>query len=172
MFQKWLRAIGKLEYVQGKARPKVACILCAIRDDDDRVKSLKVYQDKLIFIVLNLYPYNPAHMMVIPARHVTKFLDLTREEIHHCFRAVQGLQLLLNDLYSPQGYNLGMNQGKCAGASIDHLHFHFVPRYKSELGYIDIIGKARVVPEGLENVKKKVESKIHDYLTPEFFTNF
>ena len=76
MFEKWLKAIGKLDYVQGKDRPDVECILCSVRDNDEKVKSLKIYQDDIVFVVLNLYPYNPAHSMVVPNRHVQKFSDL------------------------------------------------------------------------------------------------
>ncbi|MFX1303508.1 MAG: HIT family protein [Promethearchaeota archaeon] len=148
------------------------CILCAVRDNDERVKSLKIYEDDLCFIVLNIYPYNPAHLLIVTQRHVTKFIELTKEELLHINRAIQGLQLLLDDLYSPKGYNIGMNQGKDAGGSIEHLHFHLVPRYGSELGFIDIIGKTRPLPEGLEAVKKKLMSKIQRYLNRKFFENY
>ena len=148
------------------------CILCALRDDDDRVVSLKVYQDEVIFIVLNIYPYNIGHLMVCLNRHVMNFTELTKEEISHVFRSIQGLQLLLNDLYKPHGYNIGLNQGKNAGASIDHIHWHVVPRFPSELGYIDIVGNTRIAVEGLDSVKKKIENKIDKYLNPEFFENF
>ena len=158
--------------MQGKARPKVDCILCSIRDNDEKVESFKVYQDNTCFIVLNLYPYNPAHLMIIPVRHITKYTELTKEEMLHIFRIIQGLQLMLDDLYNPRGYNIGMNQGRDAGASIEHLHFHLVPRYGSELGYIDIIGHSRVVPEGLDSVKKKIDANITKYLTKEFLENF
>ncbi len=134
--------------------------------------SLKVYEDDLCFIVLNLYPYNPAHLMIVTQRHITIFLDLTKEELLHITRAIQGIQLLLNDLYNPKGYNIGINQGRNAGGSIEHLHFHLIPRYGSELGFIDIVGKTRVLPEGLEAVKKKIEENINKYLNREFFENF
>ena len=143
-----------------------------MRDNDERVKSLKIYEDKICFVVLNLYPYNPAHLMVATSQHKTRFLDLTKSEILHIFRAIQGLQQMVDDLYNPKGYNIGINQGRDAGGSIDHLHFHIVPRYGSELGFIDIIGQTRVLPEGLEAVKKKIESNISKYLTKEFFENF
>ena len=172
IFNKWLQALGKLDYVQGKARPKVDCILCAVRDNDGRVKSLKIYEDHICFVVLNLYPYNPAHLMIVTRRHITKFLELTKEELLHITRTIQGIQLLLDDLYSPKGYNIGINQGRDAGGSIDHLHFHLVPRYGSELGFIDIVGKTRVLPEGLDNVKKKLESNINKYLTKKFFESY
>lgn len=172
VFNNWLQALGKLPYVQGKARPDVDCILCAVRDNDERVKTLKIYEDSIAFVSLNLYPYNPAHMMVIPNRHIEKFTDLTKEETIHMFRMIQGLQLMLNDLYSPKGYNIGFNQGIIAGGSIDHLHFHLVPRYGAELGYIDIVGKTRVVPEGLNSVMQKIKNEITNYLNKDFFEGF
>ena len=126
----------------------------------------------MCFIVLNLYPYNPAHLMIVTQRHITKFLELTKEELLHITRTIQGIQMLLDDLYNPKGYNIGINQGRDAGGSIDHLHFHLVPRYGSELGFIDIVGKTRVLPEGLDDVKKKLENNINKYLTKEFYDNF
>lgn len=172
IFEKWLQALGKLEYVTGKEKPKVDCILCSIRDNDKRVKSLKVYEDNINFVVLNLYPYNVGHAMVCTTRHVAKYVDLTKEELIHISRTIQGLQLLLDELYSPRGYNIGINQGDCAGASINHIHWHIVPRFPSELGYIDIIGETRVVVEGLESVKKKFDENIGKFLNPEFYKNF
>lgn len=121
---------------------------------------------------MNLYPYNPGHMMIIPNRHVISFLELTKEEIVHINRTIQGVQLLLDDLYSPKGYNIGINQGLVAGASIKHLHIHIVPRYSGELGYIDIVGKTRVVVEGLDSVKEKLTQNIHKFLNKEFYNNF
>jgi ATP adenylyltransferase len=87
-------------------------------------------------------------------------------------RAIQGLQILLDDIFYPKGYNIGINQGKIAGGSIEHLHFHLVPRYDSELGYIDIVGKTRVVLEGLNSVEEKLKSKIRNYLNQAFFDDF
>jgi ATP adenylyltransferase len=150
----------------------VDCILCAVRDNDERVVTLKVYDDEYIFISLNLYPYNPGHLMIIPNRHVTSFLELTREEIIHINRTIQGIQLLLDNLYSPKGYNIGINQGIIAGASIEHLHIHIVPRYGAELGYIDIVGKTRIVVEGLDSVKQKLTENIHKFLNKEFYERF
>lgn len=133
--------------------------------------SLKVYEDNLLFIVLNLYPYNPAHSMIVPNRHILRFIELTKEEIIHINRAIQGFQLLLDDLYNPKGYNIGINEGN-AGASIPHLHVHIVPRYGAELGFIDIIGQTRIAIEGLDSVRQKIENKITEYLNKEFFESF
>jgi ATP adenylyltransferase len=143
-----------------------------VRNNDENVVSLKIYEDEIIFISLNLYPYNPGHLLVVPKRHILDLFDLTKEESIHIMRTIQGLEMLLNDLYNPKGYNIGVNQGKIAGGSIEHLHFHIVPRYGSELGYIDIVGKTRVVPEGLDSVKKKLEKNINKYLNRTFFEEF
>ena len=172
MFDKWLQALNKLEYVQGKNKPNVDCILCSVRDDDEKVVSLKIYEDNICYVTLNLFPYNPAHLLVVINRHITDFTELNKNEIIHIFRTIQGLQLMLNDIYSPKGYNIGLNQGNSAGGSIDHLHFHIVPRFGTELGYIDIIGKTRVVVEGLDSVKKKLEKDIHNFLNSDFFEGF
>jgi len=153
-------------------RPDVECIPCSVRDDDERVKSLKVYQDDIAFACLNVYPYNPAHLMVVPNRHVVEYTELTKDELVHVFRMIQGLQLLLEDLYSPKGYNIGMNQGRAAGGSIEHLHVHVVPRYGDEIGYIDIVGNTRIVVEGLKSVQEKIKTNINKYLNKEFFENF
>ncbi len=110
--------------------------------------------------------------MVVTKRHITKFIELTKEELIHINRAIQGIQFLLDDLYNPKGYNIGTNQGRDAGGSIEHLHFHIVPRYGSELGFIDIVGETRVLPEGLDAVKQKLENNIHKYLNREFFENY
>jgi ATP adenylyltransferase len=172
VFRDWLQAVGKLAYVQGKDRPQVKCILCAIRDNDERVTSLKVYEDQIVFVCLNLYPYNPGHLMVVLNRHVFQFTDLTRMEVEHTFRTIQGLQRLLEALYKPHGFNIGMNQGKTAGGSIDHIHFHIVPRYNGELGYIDIVGETRVVPEGISSVREKISKNIKEFLTESFYNEF
>jgi len=167
-----LQAFGKLGYVQGKTRPEVDCILCSIKKNDEKVVSLKIYEDDICFVVLNLYPFNPGHLMCVPIRHITKFTELTKKELLHLNRAIQGLQLLLDELYNPKGYNIGINQGNFAGGSIDHLHIHIVPRYGTELGFIDIVGKTRVLPEGLDSVKKKLTQNISKFLNKEFFENF
>jgi ATP adenylyltransferase len=110
--------------------------------------------------------------MIVTQRHITKFLELTKKELLHITRTIQGIQLLLDELYSPKGYNIGVNQGKDAGGSIEHLHFHIIPRYGSELGFIDIVGETRVLPEGLDSVKQKLGNNIHKFLNKEFYKEF
>ncbi|MFH1859469.1 MAG: HIT domain-containing protein [bacterium] len=138
---------SKLEdYLLGE-KPKVSCILCAVRDRDEKVVQLDVYRSKDIIISLNLYPYNPGHVMIFPNRHIKDIRELNTEETFQ----IQSLTIktldVLDRLYSPHGYNIGYNMGNIAGASIEHLHLHIVPRYKNELGFVDILSNSKIIVE-------------------------
>lgn len=159
-----LVAQGKLKYAQGK-RPNVDCILCSIRDNDPKVKSLKIFEDKDFFISLNLYPYNPGHLMVIPKKHAEDFAELTIEERNLLFQRIIECQNMLKAIFNPSGFNVGYNQGQYAGASISHIHVHVVPRYKEELGFIDIIGKTKIVVENVDSVFAKIKARINEFIT-------
>ncbi len=163
LFTSHLLAIGKLNYVHGE-RPAVDCIFCAVRDDDPRVTSLKVYHDATLFICLNLYPYNPGHLMIVPNQHEEQFENLSVEVRNHLFEVVAGCQRMLQTIFHPTGFNVGYNQGEYSGASIKHFHIHLVPRYKYELGYIDILGGTKIVVEPVSEVLTKIQSRIHSYL--------
>jgi len=172
MFDRWLQVIGKQDYVRKKDRPNVECILCSVRDDDERVKNLKIYQDKVTFVSLNAFPYNPGHLLVVPNKHIKSFQELTKGEIIHISRLIQGLQKLIVDLFSNTGFNIGINEGPNSGASIEHFHYHIVPRYDNELGFIDIVSNSRIAIEGLEEVLKRYKQKINEYINEDFFKNF
>lgn len=165
LFEKNLRAQNKLEYVQGCKKPAVECILCEILKDSPKVERLVIYHDNLATISLNLYPYNPAHLMIFPNRHITDFREFTNEEFLRIFELVKRAEDMITELYNPQGFNIGLNQGQCSGASISHLHFHLVPRFRNELGYIDIIGQTRVVVEGVQTVLEKMKKLIPKYFS-------
>jgi len=137
----------KLEYVRGMKRPDVECILCAIVEGKDKVVRLEAYRSNLFVVALNLYPYTPGHLMVFPKRHITDPRMLSNEEIIELHR-VQNLSLdVLEEVYAPHGFNLGYNIGEAGGASINHIHLHIVPRYRRELGFIDIISGAKIIIE-------------------------
>lgn len=134
---------SKRHYVRGQ-RPKVDCILCALRRKDPAVESLILAADKQVFITLNLFPYNPGHLMIVPNRHLTDPRQYTASESKAIERWTTRLLDALDDLYQPMGYNIGYNIGASSGASIEHIHLHIVPRFKNEVGFIDVIGGARV----------------------------
>jgi ATP adenylyltransferase len=167
LFPNNLHAIGKLKYVKELRNSDIECIICEIVADSDKVQVLKIYQDDLMAISLNLYPFNPGHLMIFPVRHVLDFRDLTNKEILHLSYLVKKCQDILSEMYDPTGYNIGFNQGRAAGASINHLHLHVVPRYNKELGYIDIIGKTRIMVEDVHSVFEKMKKIAPKYLKKE-----
>jgi diadenosine tetraphosphate (Ap4A) HIT family hydrolase len=160
VFPDSLYAQGKSEYVTGH-RPKVDCLLCAIRDGNPDVLTHKLYQDHVVFVILNLYPFNPGHLMVMPCRHVEKFRDLTDSEHAKITEFIKKCQALLEKEFGTTSFNIGINEGQFSGASIPHLHFQIIPRFKSELGFIDVIGKTRAVIYTLEQVHEKLKGKLH-----------
>lgn len=137
----------KMEYARGGKRPDVECILCAIAEENDKVTRLDVYRSELFVVALNLYPYAPGHLMVFPRRHVTDPRMLNEEEVAELHKTQNLCLDVLEGLYTPHGFNLGYNIGDAGGASIEHLHLHIVPRYRRELGFIDIIGGAKIIIE-------------------------
>lgn len=148
---------GKLEYARGN-RPEVACILCSVAEGSEAVTRLEVHRTPGWVVSLNLYPYNAGHLFIFPLRHLEHLRDLTAEEAGE----VHGLQLrcmeVLDELYQPHGYNIGMNHGPAGGASIEHLHIHVVPRYRRELGFMDLVGGARIVVEDPIQTLEKVRA--------------
>jgi len=138
---------GKMDYVKGKERPNVDCILCAIVKEDDNVARLEVHRTRFFVVALNLYPYAPGHLIVFPQRHITDLRELNDEEILE-FHKLQGICLdALESVYAPKGFNVGYNMGDAGGASIAHLHLHIVPRYMREVGFIDIISGTKIIIE-------------------------
>lgn len=134
----------KLQYVRGD-KPRVDCILCAIRDRLPEVKSLEVHRTGSFLITVNLYPFNPGHLMIFPLRHVESYEDMTEEEALEMHRLTARALSYLREEFRPAGFNIGCNLGRGSGASIPHVHQHVVPRYENELGFMDVLAGTRVV---------------------------
>ncbi|MDH4224764.1 MAG: HIT domain-containing protein [Deltaproteobacteria bacterium] len=150
-------AQGKLAYVKGTQRPDVPCILCCVAEGDPRVEDLTVYRRGAVLVTLNLYPFNPGHVMVVPLRHVEDYRDLTPPEameMHHMQRLTLNV---LEKVYQPGGFNVGYNLGRSSGASIAHLHLQVVPRYATELGFYDIFSDSRALVESPRESMSKLK---------------
>jgi ATP adenylyltransferase len=137
---------NKLNYCQGD-RPKVDCILCSVLKKDPVVENLMVWETRQIAVALNLYPYNPGHLMVFPKKHVEDYEMLSPSLAAEIHKAAQKCLGILKAEYKPAGFNMGWNLGKQSGASIAHLHMHIVPRYQSEAGFMDLIGDTKIIVE-------------------------
>lgn len=131
------------------------CIFCSAIDQNvEDQKSLKVLDQQFTMVMLNLYPYNNGHLMVVPKRHLSNFIDLTNEEIIEINNSVKISLQALQNLMKPHGFNYGANLGKAAGAGIDqHLHFHIVPRWNGDTNFMPVLGDVKVISQDLTITK-------------------
>jgi len=145
----WLWSPWRLPYVTGPKEP--GCVFCAARDAGAD-HPLVVWAGTAAFVILNKYPYNNGHLMVVPHRHLSLLGSLTPDELQEVALLTQRVEAVLQEAYGPAGINVGINLGKAAGAGIDdHLHIHLVPRWAGDTNFITAIGGTRVLPEALED---------------------
>lgn len=148
----------KMAYVKG--RHPSGCILCMIRDRNPDVVDLSIWRDELFIASVNLYPYNPGHLLVYPLRHVEDIRELTPGEETGLAALQRSLLGLLDHACSPHAYNIGFNMGPAAGASISHLHLHIIPRYPRETGIADLIAGKRVLVEDPRETTRRLRDLI------------
>lgn len=141
-----------------------ACPFCQKPADDpaqDR-ENLVLYRGRSNFLLLNLYPYTTGHMLVIPYAHVANLDEVDSPTLVEMMELAQRLQMALRDCYHPEGYNLGMNLGKSAGAGVaDHLHLHVLPRWTGDSNFMTVLGETRVQPEDLLATYDKLKPYFH-----------
>lgn len=152
---KQLWAPWRLEYVQS-ADELPGCVFCraAVADDEE---ALVVYRGAQAFVLLNKFPYVSGHLMVAPYRHVGELGDLTDEEALEIHRLASAGLGALAETTRPQGYNLGWNLGRVAGAGIvDHVHLHVVPRWAGDTNFMPVLADVKVMPEHLADTRRKL----------------
>jgi ATP adenylyltransferase len=124
------------------------CVFCDAQRNEQ--SSLIVFHGRTCYVILNLYPYNNGHLMVIPNRHVASLAEATPEELGELIELTRLAEMALREAYSPHGLNMGINLGKPAGAGVlDHVHMHIVPRWNGDTNFMTIVGETRVLPEEL-----------------------
>ncbi|GMA19853.1 HIT domain-containing protein [Arsenicicoccus piscis] len=146
-------------YIEG-ARPSEDagedCPFCAAPGKSD-ADGLIVHRGELCFVVLNLFPYNPGHLLVCPYRHVPLYVDLTDEETAEFTALTKQAIRALEAASAPMGFNLGMNQGAVAGAGVAaHLHQHVVPRWGGDMNFLPIVAQTKALPFLLEDTRRRV----------------
>jgi ATP adenylyltransferase len=126
-----------------------------LTDDDEQ--SLVVHRGTAAFVVLNLFPYNPGHLMVCPFRHVADYTELTTQETLEVAELTRTAMAVVRSVSGPHGFNLGMNQGEVAGAGIAaHLHQHVVPRWAGDANFLPIVARTKALPELLSQTRRKL----------------
>ena len=142
-----LWAPWRLSYVTAAQVPASDCIFCDVSASQSE---LLVLRGRAAYVILNLYPYNNGHLMVVPMRHLCTLESLTADEQTELMQLTRLAEMALNEAYRPQGINVGINLGKAAGAGIEnHLHIHLVPRWSGDTNFMTAVGETRVLPEDL-----------------------
>ena len=144
MFAGW-----RMRYVARAGKP-TACLFCALRKTGDDAAHYVLERGRHAFLVLNAFPYNSGHVMVSVGRHVGTIAGLTPAERAEVWRLAARAERAIQRVYRPQGMNLGINVGRCAGAGVDgHLHVHIVPRWNGDTNFMATVAETRVLPEDL-----------------------
>jgi len=148
----------RMEYI--KMEKPEGCILCEKPSQDNDADNFILYRGSKNFIIMNTYPYNPGHLLIAPYRHVSSLGELTEEERHEHFDIVSHSVEVLKQELGAEGFNVGVNMGKAAGAGIeDHIHTHIVPRWQGDTNFMTIVSDVRVVPEALAETYRKLKGK-------------
>ncbi len=138
-------------------------MFCLLSSTDENRQSFILLRQEHTFLVLNRFPYTTGHLMVVPHRHVATLTDTSAPELSEIMALARRCEEVLQEVYQPDGFNMGFNVGKSAGAGVaGHLHFHIVPRWEGDANFVSVIGQSRVIPEDLETT--------YDKLSPHFDT--
>ena len=156
---KQLWAPWRIEYI--RAKKPAGCVLCMKPGETDDTANYVLYRGEKNFVIMNLYPYNPGHLMVAPYRHLASLEDFSDEEIHEHMALVSRCIKVLREAFNPGGFNLGVNIGKVAGTGIEnHIHTHIVPRWQGDTNFMPAIGETRVISEALDETYQKLKGKL------------
>ncbi len=146
-----------MAYVTGASGDKTSdCVFCdaSVPGRDELV----LVRGAHAFVILNLYPYNNGHLMVVPSRHIASLAALTPDEAAEIMHFTQDAERALNEAYAPQGINVGVNLGRAAGAGIvHHVHVHLVPRWNGDTNFMSVVGEVRVLPEDMTQTVQRLK---------------
>jgi ATP adenylyltransferase len=150
-----LYASRRLAYVTRRAEGE-GCVFCDAQAVPE-ARALIVHDGATAFVILNLFPYNSGHVMVVPRRHLASMAELTHDELVEMAELAQAAERALTEVYRPQGVNIGMNVGRPAGAGVaDHIHTHLVPRWTGDTNFMTVVGEVRVLPEELSQTADRL----------------
>ena len=151
----------RYRYIADTARDS-GCIFCDAAAANDDAKSQIVFRGSTCFVILNRYPYTSGHVMVVPYAHVADLAAADPEALSEMMRIARRVQVALQQTYHPDGFNLGMNLGRAAGAGVTgHLHMHVLPRWSGDANFMTVVGETRVEPEDLATTYEKLRKALN-----------
>ncbi len=160
---KRLWAPWRMRYILSEKRE--GCFFCAIAKEDKDRDNYILYRGRTGFIVLNLYPYNNGHLMIVPYKHVASTEDLDQGTLTELMLLLNRSLRLLHRVMNPQGFNIGINLGKVAGAGVEgHVHIHVVPRWEGDTNFMPVLGETKVIPELLDETYEKLMAALEKEL--------
>ena len=134
-------------------------MLCKAHQDNRDDEHLIVTRAKYAFVIMNLYPYNSGHLMIVPYRHVPSHIDLTGDESNEIMSLLQRMSIALQKVSHPDGFNIGSNVGRAAGAGIDqHIHFHIVPRWNGDTNFMPVLADTKMISEDMNETFYKLRN--------------
>lgn len=134
------------------------CIFCDAANAGDDAEVRIVHRAQHCYIILNIFPYTPGHIMIVPYAHLDELQKLPTEAAHEIIQLSQRMEGVLRALYTPDGLNLGMNLGKAGGAGVaGHIHMHMLPRWVADSNFVTVVGETRILPESLETTYQRIK---------------
>jgi ATP adenylyltransferase len=158
----YIWAPWRLKYVKDASKDlEEECIFCAKPAEDDDAENLIVHRGDSCFVILNLYPYTNGHLMIAPFEHVGRIQDIAAETTAEMMALSQQAISVLQEKYEPHGFNVGFNQGRVAGAGVEHhIHMHVVPRWGGDTNFMPVLADTRVMPQTLEQTYEALKGEL------------
>jgi ATP adenylyltransferase len=151
----------RYRYMAEAAGKQTGCIFCSALEKKDDAETLIVFRGKKNFILLNRYPYTSGHVMIVPYAHIPDLKDCDAETLTEMMLLAQRAEGALAAAYKPDGFNLGMNLGRAAGAGVTgHVHLHVLPRWIGDANFMSVVGETRVEPEDLGTTYEKLRKAL------------
>jgi len=163
MSERYLYSPWRIDYILGE-KPE-DCVLCRFKQEGEDKDNLIIWRGKLAYVMLNRYPYNNGHLMIVPYEHKSCLTDLDVATLLELARLSQVTELVFKEQFQCEGINLGLNLGRAAGAGIEeHLHIHMVPRWMGDDNFMSVIGGRRVIPEDFTQSWSRLRSAFANHM--------
>lgn len=163
MSERYLYSPWRIDYILGE-KPE-DCVLCRFKQEGEDKDNLIIWRGKLAYVMLNRYPYNNGHLMIVPYEHKSCLNDLDVATLLELARLSQVTELVFKEQFHCEGINLGLNLGRAAGAGIEeHLHIHMVPRWMGDDNFMSVIGGRRVIPEDFDQSWSRLRSAFANHM--------
>ncbi len=154
----------RMKYVKTLKSSKNGCEFCGIDRDKNDTENFVVIRSKYNFVVMNIYPYNSGHLLIVPYKHTKNFTAIPVRILNESMALIHSSVAVLKSIYKPDGFNVGLNIGSAAGAGIvDHIHFHVVPRWKGDTNFLPVFGETKVISQDLKESYELIRAGFQKY---------